>query len=122
MGTNLSKYGDHGVTSLSKELEFNIDDIESCTLLRCPLSTCVETRHSLDLQLVKDRIRQMNQCRYIQQNYVYCTNNRIELHFKDREDVVIALSNDGKYVGNPIAASSVGLWMYLDTNPFVDLL
>jgi hypothetical protein len=92
MGGNMSKYGVDGFTSLSDEL---------------------------DVDTIKDKLRQMNRCRYKQTNYVFNSEYRIKLYLKDKGSIVIALSNDGRHV----VASSVGLWMYLDsgTNPLYEL-
>lgn len=126
MGVNLSRYGVNGITNFSKELNIDINLIKSCQYM-----TLNDDKqyvfNQIDVDVVKKAITTMNSCNYVQTNYVYNTKNRIYLTFEDNKEFILAMSDDGTYIGVPTRASGMGLWFYLidndgiRSNPFENL-
>lgn len=111
MGVNMAKHASGDTTNMSKELEINVNLIVSCHRLQ--LKDDQYLHHNLSTTDVIDAIVMMNSCKYIQTNYIYNTKNRICLTLKDETDIILALSDCGKYIGKPTRASGMGLWFYL---------
>ena len=113
MGQSLSRFGHNGITNFSKEFDIDVNKIEKSHHLKSTNNyKYIETE--LDTNIVKNIIISMNSCNYITTNYVYNTKNMIKLCLNNGNEIIIAISDDGKYVGKPTRASGMGLWCFLE--------
>lgn len=96
MGTSLAKHSIGDRTNMSKELNIDTDLIISCQLMQLQNYNYIE--HELNIDSIINTINEMNDCKYIQTNYVYNTKNRIRLQLKDRNEIILALSDCNKYI------------------------
>ena len=127
MSSDSLKYIDDKTINFSKELNIDIDQIKKCEHLNFKNYECKV--YSLIINDFKERINKMDVCQYYKTNYFHNTNNKIKLTFNDGKEIIISLSDCGKYVGIPNYASGWGIWFYLmnsdnskSINPFQDLL
>ncbi len=116
MGTDSSKYSVNQRTNFAKELDIDVHKIKQCKHLKLD-NDMQYIESDMDLELTKNNIKKLDRCRYIHTNYVYNTKNRIQLTFDDNTELIIALSDCGKYIGKPTRASAMGIWFCLiDSN------
>lgn len=114
MGTSAAKYANNGITNMAKELNIDVDLIISCQLKQ--LNGEQYDYYELDTTIIKNAIMLMNSCKFIDTNYIYNTKNRIILTLENGNQITLALSDCGKYVGVPTRASAMGLWFFLTDN------
>lgn len=102
------------LTNLSKELNIDINDLTACQFMILVNHDYIYT--PIDVDQIKNAFTMMNQCYYKHMYYVCNTLRYIKLNFKNHDDLIIALSDCGRYVGLPTNASACGQWFYLLDN------
>jgi hypothetical protein len=120
--------------NLAKELNINVNEMTSCYFINNNKSVDIDIKnskksdesHIFDIKLIKEAFNQMNNCYYKQLFYVYNNQYQIHIILKNDAKIILALSNDKKYIGKPTRASGISTWYYLldngnEFNPFGQL-